>query len=151
MNSNEFIDLILSGTSKRIPATKMINYVNKQSDHGLRPLHYASFRGNINAIEKLISYGANVDLLTRKGLGVMHLASQADQPCSLVYFVEKFQIKLDNKDKFGSTPLHWACYTGSENVVIYLLYRYQNYLDINSQDNEGLTPLHLAVMAGNIL
>jgi ankyrin repeat protein len=148
MNSDKLINLILVETSKRITADKMINYVNKQTDHGLRAIHYASFRGNVRNIEKLISFGADVDVRTRKGLSVLHVSAQGDQPTSIVYYVEKFQMTLQIKDKFGSTPLHWACYTGSESVVKYLLFKYPKFIDINCRDNEGLTPLHLSVMAG---
>ena len=48
----------------------------------------------------------------------------------------------------GSTALHWACYTGSEAAVIFLL---SWNLNINAQDREGITPLHLAVMSGNVV
>ena len=46
------------------------------------------------------------------------------------------------RDKRYSTPLHWACYSGSEIAAAYLLSWDQ---DVNIKDSEGLTPLHLAV------
>ncbi len=42
----------------------------------------------------------------------------------------------------GSTPLHWACYSQSEIALSYLV-SWETKLDI--QDQEGYTPLHLAV------
>lgn len=52
--------------------------------------------------------------------------------------------EIDNK---GSTPLHWACYIGSENSVNFLC---SWNIDVNIADKEGqLTPLHLASMNGN--
>ena len=55
-------------------------------------------------------------------------------------------MNLNVKDQKGSTPLHWACYIGSENAVNFLC---SWNVEINLTDIEGhLTPLHLAVMSG---
>jgi ankyrin repeat protein len=43
--------------------------------------------------------------------------------------------------------LHWSCYSGSEIASSYLL-AYTKTADLNLQDSEGLTPLHLAVKTG---
>jgi ankyrin repeat protein len=49
---------------------------------------------------------------------------------------------LKSKDTRNSTPLHWACYSKSEVALCYLL----SWLDnIDDQDVEGYTPLHLAI------
>jgi ankyrin repeat protein len=42
----------------------------------------------------------------------------------------------------GSTPLHWACYTGSLTVASMLLAWKAN---LNLKDVSGMTALHLAV------
>ena len=44
-------------------------------------------------------------------------------------------------DENGSTPLHWACYSGAYEVVNYLL---KLKADINARDKENITPLYLA-------
>ena len=45
-------------------------------------------------------------------------------------------------DNRNSTPLHWACYSKSEVALVYLL----SYVkELDDQDVEGYTPLHLAV------
>lgn len=49
---------------------------------------------------------------------------------------------INVKDNQGGTPLHWACNTGSEMALSYLLAFKPN---INAQDYDGLTPMHLAV------
>jgi hypothetical protein len=46
------------------------------------------------------------------------------------------------KDNRGSTPMHWACYSKSEIALCYLLSWVKN---LDDQDIEGFTPLHLAV------
>jgi ankyrin repeat protein len=73
------------------------------------------------------------------------VASQGDQPISLVYFKEK-GIDINSLDLKGSSPLHWAAYLGCENSVNFLS-SWDTHL--NSPDIEGgLTPLHLAVISG---
>jgi ankyrin repeat protein len=55
--------------------------------------------------------------------------------------------KIQVEDSKGSTPLHWACYSGSDSSVNALLAWGS---EIDCQDKiYGLTPLHLAVLSGN--
>ena len=129
-----------------IEARKEIKkWVNEKSEQGHTALHYASYRGNIGIINKLIENGAEVEVSNNRGLNVLHMAAQGNQPGALVYFKENFLLNIQSVDDLGSTPLHWACYTGSELSVLFLLSWNMN---VNAQDREGLTPLHLAVMSG---
>ena len=130
-----------------IEARKQIKkWVNEKSDQGHTALHYASYRGNIEIIIKLIENGAEIEVCNNRGLNVLHMAAQGNQPGALVYFKEKFSMNIQSVDDLGSTPLHWGCYTGSEASVLFLL---SWNTQVNAQDREGLTPLHLAVMSGN--
>ena len=63
----------------------------------------------------------------------------------MLYFFHKL-LKLDIlvKDKSGSTPLHWACFSCSELALIYLL-AWLKPSDLQIQDNNGYTALHLSV------
>ncbi len=120
-------------------------WINEKSDQGNTALHYASYRGNIEIISKLIDNGAELEVVNNRGLNVLHMAAQGNQPGALIYFKEKCSMNIQSVDDLGSTPLHWACYTGSETSVLFLL-SWQ--INVNAQDREGLTPLHLAVMSG---
>jgi len=53
-------------------------------------------------------------------------------------------MSLTEKDKRGSTPLHWACFQTSEVALIYLL-GWLTQDQLNIRDLEGQTALHLAV------
>jgi|JI6StandDraft_1071083.scaffolds.fasta_scaffold01970_3 ankyrin repeat protein len=56
-------------------------------------------------------------------------------------------LKIGVEDAKGSTPIHWACYSGKENSVNSLV---AWGAELNRQDKiYGLTPLHLAVLSGN--
>lgn len=128
-----------------IDAKKEIKiWVNEKSEQGHTALHYASYRGNIEVINKLIESGADIEVSNNRGLNVLHMASQGNQPGALVYFTEKYSMNIHSVDDLGSTPLHWACYTGSETSVLFLLSWDPK---VNAQDREGLTPMHLAVMS----
>lgn len=75
------------------------------------------------------------------GINVMHVAAQGDQPISLYFFKDK-GFDLKSRDNRLSTPLHWACYSKSEIALCYLI---SWMTDIEEQDIDGYTPLHLAV------
>ena len=126
----------------------LFKYVNEKSKQGFTALHYASYKGNIEIIIKLIENGADYEVTNFRGLNVLHMAAQGNQASSLVYFKEKYFLGIHSIDEVGSTPLHWACYTGSEIAVTFLL---SWGADVNSRDMEGLTPLHLAVLSGSFI
>jgi palmitoyltransferase len=121
--------------------------INKKNSKGLTPLHYACYKGNIKIIQKLINLGSNIKLTNNKGLNILHLSAQSNQENVLAYFIEKYNFDPMSFDDAKSTPLHWACYFGSENCADFLL---SKDININSCDNEGKTPLHIAVLSENV-
>jgi len=130
-----------------IDAQKQIEkWVNQKSKRqGFTALHYASFNGNIDIIEKLIKYKADIEASNNRGLNVLHMAAQGNSPNTMIYFKEKYNMNIQSVDEICSTPLHWACYSGSDSVINFLL-SWQ--INLNYKDKEGITPLHLAVMSG---
>jgi len=121
-------------------------WVNQKSkNQGFCAIHYAAYRGNIDIIDKLIENNADIEVMNNRGINVIHMACQGNKPSALVYFKDKFGMNIQSVDDLWSTPLHWACYNGSEETIIYLL---SWKVALNHQDKEGLTPLHLAVLSG---
>ena len=55
-------------------------------------------------------------------------------------------MSLVAKDKRGSTPLHWACFQSAEIALIYLL-GWLTVDQLNIQDQDGYTAVHLAIRA----
>ena len=108
---------------------------------------YSSYRGNIEIIKLLITNGAITNVLTNTGQNVLHIAAQGDQPESIIYFKEKFDMNINSKDYSGSTPVHWACHTGSELSLNFLI---AFGADVNAKDCVGITPLHLSAISEKV-
>ena len=120
----------------------MISYINKTDIFGNTAILYAAYRGNIRIVQSLIECGADPNVKSNKGLNVLHMAAQGNNPNIIIYFKVKYKISVLSKDSQGNIPLHWACYNSSEEAINFLL----SYMeDINIQNNDGKTPLHIAV------
>ena len=147
-------------------SSKLEEFLNASNDDGLTPLHYASFKGEISIVKLLIENGANIKQKTTNGLNVIHYCSQGNKVNILIYFYLKLREKTNNvkkeyelfkeKDKAGSSPLHWAVYSGSEDILLYLLNldifdseeEKRNF--INGKDSQKYTPLHLSVASKSV-
>lgn len=141
---------------------KLNQFVNAENNKGICPIHYASFKGNIDILKLLIENGADIEKKTQKNLNVIHYCAQGNNPNSLMYFYLKFHkdkntIKrtkyklILEKDGAGSTSLHWAVYSAAEDFILYLLHldifdNEQEKLNfINLPDKNGFTALHLCI------
>lgn len=123
----------LPKTTKQIPAEEVENIKQKvdsvlkdwinypsRGEEGFFPLHFASFHGNVKLIKLFLQYGANLKAVNKQGINMMHVAAQGDQAYSLTFF-KSMGVSLKEKDGEHSTPLHWACFAGSDTAIYYLL------------------------------
>ena len=147
--TNNFLiyDKVISVLQTKFSPERLRAYLNIPDKEGNTALLYAAYRGNLEIILSLIENGSIVTVTTKKGLNVMHMAAQGDNPDIIIFFKEKYGMSIYSQDKNGSTPLHWACYSSSENVINYLLSFMDN---INIQDKKGQTPLHIAIFTERI-
>ncbi|CAD8075430.1 unnamed protein product [Paramecium sonneborni] len=121
-------------------------WVNQQNDEGFTALHLASYRGSLKTIKLLEQYGADYRIKNYNELTVLHTASQGDCPLTIYYYLQK-GIAVNVVDNKGSSPLHWAAYSGAYNAVNFLISWNAN---LNLQDTDtSVTPLHLATMQAN--
>ena len=97
---------------------------------GNTPMHYAAQDSHL-AIVKYLKENLNCDLDTTNSKGQMaiHLASAGGKIDVVQYLVEECSIDLMNEDKDDNSPFHAAAMP---------------------QDNEGNTPLHLAVRESQV-
>ena len=143
-NYKELSLKIIQEIKKRLGSQKsMTRFINEKNSDGLTALHYIAYKGNVELAKILIEYDASVDCLTKLGKNVVHLSSEGNEPSMMIYFLNNHGLDVYTGDENGSSPLHWACYSGAEESVNFLIGLNCN---INAVDKEKLTPLHLATL-----
>ena len=148
-NNLEISSLIIDEVKKDlgIGSKKIANYINEKTNEGLTALHYAVINGNIEIVKLLKKLGAKIETVTNLGKNVIHIAAEGNQPSMLLYLLLNEALDIYSVDENGSTPLHWACYSGSYESVNYLI---SLKADINVVDKDQFTPLHLAVTTNRV-
>ena len=120
---------------------EFIQFINLQDIQGNTALLYAVFKGNYDIVKTLIDNGADYTMRNFMGLSVMHMCAQGDRPNLLIYFKDKYNFDIFDRDFNGNAPLHWAVNSASENAINFLLLM----KNINFVDKKGQTPLHIAI------
>ena len=144
----ETTKLIIDEIKKRLgfgSTAAVSKFINEKNNEGVTALHYAAYKGNMDLFDLLIKNGASVEAVTNLGKNVLHMAAEGNQPSMIIYLISQHGQDILSVDENGSTPLHWACYSGSEESVNFLIYLNAK---IDAQDKEKLTPLHLAALGG---
>lgn len=141
-NSSESYKTVFDILRKKLSQLSLKQFINKADLSGNTAILLAAYRGNIFIVRSLIECGADIFVKNLKGLNVLHMAAQGNNPNLIIYFKKKYNVSILSKDNNGNIPLHWACYHSSEDAINFLL----SYMeDINIQNNEGKTPLHIAI------
>ena len=52
-------------------------------------LHFAAFHGNLSMIRLLVKHGAEINVVNKQGINMLHVAAQGDAPIAIAYFLEK--------------------------------------------------------------
>ena len=91
----------------------------KQTDlRGRTALHWAAMSDSPEACAFLLEAGCPVDAVDYLGCTALHCAAFSSAECALV-FMKKIGINV--QDRYGFTPLHWACLGRNSVSVKYLL------------------------------
>lgn len=92
-----------------IKKRKMRNWINKKSEgkEGFTAIHLAAFNGNLAIVRFLERHGADIYAENNFSLNALHVASQGNQPSTIIYFLNK-NFDINSRDRVKSTPLHWA-------------------------------------------
>lgn len=83
---------------------------------GLRPIHTAASVSEV-IVAWLISRGANLSVLTHQRQNPLHIAASAKHANTIGLLLESYpyterQNAVNQRDKSGQTPLHYACRSG---------------------------------------
>ena len=107
-------------------------------DHmGFTPLHWAITRNDAEAVEKLLSFGASVNLPTSTEMTPLHLASACGNTKVATILLEA-GAKVDARDLAGNTPLHISLLLGYD--IARLLLRWG--ADPKARQEKGDTLFH---------
>ena len=128
---------------------KNIENINLKDKNEKTALTKAVTSNNKNVIEYLITKGAKVDVVDIDGNSIVYYLLNSFELEESVEFETKLKLlesnglKMTQKEKNGNSILHIA----SEMNDLELLKRLSQYtIDVNSINNEGYTPLHIATM-----
>ncbi|KAG9439734.1 hypothetical protein H6P81_019899 [Aristolochia fimbriata] len=119
--------------------------VNSVDEEGWAPLHSAASRGDVAAIEALLSFGGNVNLANHGGRTALHYAASKGW-LQVAELLLSHGAKINHKDKVGSTPLHRAASVGHAQLCELLI---EEGAEVDAVDRAGQTPLMSAVICHN--
>eukprot|EP00434_Breviolum_minutum_P026854 symbB.v1.2.023735.t1/scaffold2195.1/size86141/7 len=121
---------------------------------GVQPIHLAA-QSSLEVVGLLLSARAKLDMVTQEKQSALHFAARAGAPGAIVDEVLKVtskdgkgkgkggqsSLKVDAKDMWGRTPLHWAVVNGHRSMVVKLL---DAGADRTLSDDQGETALAVA-------
>lgn len=117
---------------------------------GWTPIHYAAFRGNLEATRVLMQWDSSASyILDNSGMSALHVAAYAGHTKVMEELIRWRPDICDLVDDKGQTALHAAVLGARVKVVEYILKTPKLAAIINEADKDGNTPLHLAAIQQN--
>ena len=107
-------------------------------------LHSAAYFGDLEVVQKLVEYDADVNAKDEEGKTPLYVASEGTyhKDCSVHRLLLELGADVNVRAKDGWIPLHNASYFGAGLEVIRLLL--ERGADINARSKDDSTPLHTA-------
>ena len=130
---------------------------NKVSKWGNSPLFTAAGRAEFQMVELLLKHGADAGFIDKDGKTVLHEARPLGADKEFVQNIYKIinlildehadKIDLNKKTKFGTSILSNAI---NNEQLMYKMIEKGASSNVQFDANQGLTPLHMACLSGNI-
>lgn len=140
---NDVLELILVANDTTIG----ISIIDIKDNTNKIPLHYAIMFKNIKAIELLLKYNSNVNIVDKHGYNALHLSifSRSIEICE--YILNNIT-NINAKCNTGETVLHLACNLQLNEIIKLLL---KHNVNINAQDyTHEVTALQYCVQLNNV-
>ena len=118
-----------------------------RDNEGLTPLHTAGWSGSVELVEYLITQHCDVLDKDSNGRTILNIACNGGKLTLVKHLVEQYPSLLHMGDNEGLTPLHTAGWSGSVELVEYLITQHCDVLD---KDRNGRTILHIACNCGKL-
>lgn len=99
------------------------NLLNAQDSAGSSPLHEAVKHENLNAVIRLIHFGADVSLVNNIDQTILHVAVLTSNMKAVEYILKHNLIDVNREASFGLTPLMIAR-RNNYNDIVQILIRY---------------------------
>jgi len=119
--------------------------INKINPDGNTPLHESAIAGRIVITRLLLQNGADIDAKNRDGKSVLQLALENGRVPLAEVLVKKFNVKFDPNTLLFNMV---SSATSDRDVFAFLSH---HGADLNAFNNDGETPLSLAVLSANRL
>ena len=119
-----------------------------KKDDSLTPLHYAIKIGNLEMAKEAILRNDKMLYVADDELkSTLHhaVARNGNNRLDIIELLLNSGVNVNVKDKFGGTPLHYACDKNDLEVVKKIV---ESGANINSKNNEWETPLYVASVSG---
>lgn len=120
--------------------------IDKKDVRGGTPLWWASAQGNLAAIRTLLKHGGDPTIGGPMNQVPLHVARDAPT----IRLLYEHGAQMDALDGLDRTPLHCFCYrqVGASAAIVRAALRCG--AEVNATARGGQTPLHYAVMFGNV-
>ena len=125
--------------------------VDAADSHGNTPLFYAAGNGSPATIEILIQHNAQVNATQEYGLTPIHVAVAGVHPLAIEALLKHGECNIVSDECValrGNSPLMIAILIEEFRPVVQSLVRAGVW--VNSRNNAGLAPLHLATLVGDV-